>query len=686
MSAAENQRAEISLNGKWDFTPRGGARTRIDVPDYWDAKREFAGVAEAVYERDVAVPEGADWRGKILRVEFEGVNFIADVSVDGKPAGSHVGGWIPFGVDVTRFAAPGASFRLRVAVKGGNHEPVVDSAGAPLMPVGFVGQRGKWGIAFDVRLRAFGETSARDVFVRTSVRGKKLEASCEIENAGKEARTVKVVGRVAPAAAPGEACLALESGPVTVKAGGTAAVELAAGWPEPRLWSPADPWLYRLFTEVVDAKTGEAIDKRRDRFGFREVWTEGNRLVLNGRRLTLLGANIVQHSEFYDNQRYHFVTPETWHRTVDRLFDLNLRAVRFHMQPAPPFVLDAADERGLLVIEESAIYARDYMRRVNMPVYLENCRKWIAAWVRARRNHPSVVVWNAENEMLLIPEFSCMTAEELKSLGDAIRRHDRTRPVNYDGDGDVGDALVNLHYPETYMGTVSGSIYAWAEKVRPDKPTGVGEFLTHYGKNGQANQWWQGTWVRGMRYAGFADIRPYRHDWALLRSDDTPCIENLRNSLSPVALFDKEYDDLGIDPLVNRNYPELQAGETARRTLVLYNEEFAGEVIDVEVLVKSSAVYQALYHYVGDRAPVQKIVAQGSATYVVPLGERVEIPCSFEIPRLRESPRDFCDLELIARKNGEVKFRETKRFSLRKSEFRDETSSVVTLGPAAPLP
>jgi beta-galactosidase/beta-glucuronidase len=122
-----NQRTGISLNGKWDFTPQGKTQTRINVPDYWDAQPEFASVDRAAYERVIDVPDMAEWRSKILKIEFEGVNFIADVSMNGKPLSSHVGGWIPLSVDVTRFAKPGASFRLKVDVRGGCHQPVVDA-------------------------------------------------------------------------------------------------------------------------------------------------------------------------------------------------------------------------------------------------------------------------------------------------------------------------------------------------------------------------------------------------------------------------------------------------------------------------------------------------------------------------------------------------------------------------------
>jgi hypothetical protein len=675
------QRTELSLNGNWEFTPFGKEKIHINVPDFWDAKPEFKRIDRAMYERMITIPGSEDWKSKVLKIEFEGVNFIADVYINDQLVTSHIGGWIPFSVDITGYVRAGESCKLKVDVRGGNYQPIVDTEGNPQWPVGFKGQEGKWGIVFDVWLRAYGVVNAEDAYIQTSYREKKISTKIEIVNSGKEGKNIRIISRVVPALNVAKTDLKIQSKPFIIKGGESKTIQLESIWETPRYWSPADPYLYYMITEVIDARTGTLIDSRYDRFGFRELWAEGNRLMFNGHRMTILGANIVQHSEFYDNQRYYFMTPETWNQTIDRLFELNLRTVRFHMQPAPSFILDIADERGLLIMDEAAIYAREYILKSNKPVYLENCYKWIGPWVKARRNHPSVIVWNAENEMG-VGWLRWMNDREMKSLGDTIRRYDTTRPVNYDGDRDVGDAMINLHYPETYCGTVSGSIYAWADTVSTHKPTGVGEFITHYGDNGAENQWWMGTWVRGMRYVNFADIRPYRHDWALLRSDNTPCIENIIHSLSPVALFDKAYDDLGIDPLMNRNYPELNSGDTVHRTLILYNDEFEDEIIEIEVLIKSSEIYQVLYHYNGDRAPISKIVASGRGTYSVPLGEHVDIPFSFVVPAMYEGIADRCEIELIARKKGAIKFKETIQFGLRNIEFTGETSTDVFLSEA----
>jgi beta-galactosidase/beta-glucuronidase len=683
-------RTGLSLNGRWNFTPDGEKQSTITVPDYWDAVPDFRRVKQADYERQVTIPNTPEWQNKVLKLDFEGVNFITTVFVNNQEVGSHVGGWVPFSVDISGYVKPGETFVLKVNVKGGNIEPIVDKNGGPLWPVGLNGQMYQWGIIFDVWLRAYGPVYTEETFIQTSYRQKKIKVDYSLTNKTEKEQKFSVRGTVSPVSSPQHPSLLMNSEPVILKAGETKVVSIEKAWVDPDLWSPANPSLYYLETVLVD-KAGKELDKERRRFGFREVWTEGNKLMFNGHPFTILGTNMVQFSEYSTSQRYYYMMPENWQSTIDRLFELNLNAVRFHMNPVPKYILDIADERGLLVVDESAIYAREYSRQSNKEEYMKNSKLWIESWVKGHRNHPSVVIWNAENEMG-VGWLKWMTSAEMKSLGDEIRKYDTTRPVNYDGDQDVGDAMVNYHYPEGYAKSVDSilkkksTLYAWADKVYPDKPTGVGEFITHYGVYGARNQWWMGTWVRGMRYTNFADIRPYRHDWAILRSDNTPQTENLRKSLSPVAVFDLEYDNLGIDPLINKTYPVLSSGDTTTRRLVLYNDAFEDSQILVEVVVKSSEFYQAVYNYNGDRTPRQVIVAEGSKTYNVPLGTHVDIDCTFMVPNAQSGGSDYVDLELIARKKGVVKFRESYHFQLRSARQRgtikDINSEIILLSEA----
>ena len=175
----------------------------------------------------------------------------------------------------------------------------------------------------------------------------------------------------------------------------------------------------------------------------------------------------------------------------------------------------------------------------------------------------------------------------------------------------------NWHYPEGYEQLPKGSIYSWASKVHPSKPTGIGEFLAcpWVEKIKPDVFWWHGTWSRGLRYVNFTDIRPFVMTWAW---DDKhrEAKENLRRSLSPVALFDKAYDDLGIEPLMTAKYPSLKAGLREKRTLVLYNDEFSGTELTVEVQLAAGG----------------RTYASGKRDYTLALGEHRDLPIAFQAP------------------------------------------------------
>lgn len=299
-------------------------------------------------------------------------------------------------------------------------------------------------------------------------------------------------------------------------------------------------------------------------------------------------------------------------------------------------------------------------------------RHWIPAWIRAHRNHPSLILWSADNENLNLwgayPKFVSVakfTRAHLFELEQAIQRADPTRPVTHDGDGDLDglSAVFNIYYPEGYEKLPSGSIYGWASLVRPDKPTGSGEFLACPWVEAMKPDvfWWQGTWVRGMRYVNFTDIRPFTMHWAW-KGGENGARENLKNSFAPMALFDKAYDDLGIAPRMKRDYPTLQAGAREQRTLVLYNDDYRGATLTAGVKIAS-----------GD-----KILAQGSRDYQLALGEHLDLPLAFDVPPAGGP----LDLNLTVTKAGKVRFSETNRFQVTGEAAPRTASPVVELGAA----
>jgi hypothetical protein len=185
--------------------------------------------------------------------------------------------------------------------------------------------------------------------------------------------------------------------PLTLAAGESRAIRQTVAIPKPNLWSPEAPFLY-----VLETTTGG--DSLETRFGMREFRfeTATRRAYLNGRPYFLRGSNITLHRFFEDPLSGTLPWDEAWVRRL--LGDIPKRmgwnAFRFCIGPVPDRWLDIADEAGLLIQNEFFVWtgSPDWGwprgRTYDVP---EMIRQY-SDWMRDNWNHPSVAIWDANNE------------------------------------------------------------------------------------------------------------------------------------------------------------------------------------------------------------------------------------------------------------------------------------------------
>jgi beta-galactosidase len=391
----------------------------ISVMDKADGSPPFDAKAEAGQDSGY-LPGGVGWyrrhlvlnadeAARIVQLRFEAVYMDADIWLNGQKVASHKYGYTAFAVDLTGKVRAGENV---IAVRVNHPDP-----------------SSRWyagtGIIRPVTLDVLNcvHIVPESVFVTTPVAtteaGVVAVDAAASNCAAKQAKVELVSKVVSPTGETVARTIQSQTVGAKAKAQSKSRLDLA----HPKLWSPDAPNLYTLVQELrVD---GVVVDERRTRFGMRTVTIDAvNGLRLNGKPLELRGGNI-----HHDNYMLGAAgLPDADRRKVALMKAAGYNAIRNAHNPASQATLEAADELGMLVINEAfdswnkSKRSQDYSR-----FFAENWAQDIDSLVISGRNHPSVIFWSIGNE---IPEDG--TPEGVatgQNLAARVRQLDPTRPV-----------------------------------------------------------------------------------------------------------------------------------------------------------------------------------------------------------------------------------------------------------------
>lgn len=274
--------------------------------------------------------------------------------------------------------------------------------------------------------------------------------------------------------------------------------------PAARLWSPDDPTLYTLETELQLGRV--VIDTLRQPFGVRIVTFDAARgMTINGAAVKLRGGCIHHDNGLLGACAFR----DADERRIRLLKARGYNAIRSAHNPASSTLRDACDRLGMFLIKE----AFDAWEQPKEPEdfsgsFKDHWHEVIEACVMGARNSPSVIMWSIGNE---IPERNSPKGVEWQwRLANAVRELDATRPVTAGLNGVLGAPLKagassarsghagELDNESTIFLDVPGYNYRLAdiELEQPAHPWRVS-----YGSETFAQQAWD--------YAALADRAPY---------------------------------------------------------------------------------------------------------------------------------------------------------------------------------
>ncbi len=342
------------------------------------------------YRKHFVLP--TDMKGKQAFLHFEAIMGKQEIYVNGKKVKTHLGGYLPITVNLTECGVhPGDS--CVIAVKADNSDDGTYPPGKKQIVLDFCYHGG---IYRDVWLIGKSQVSITDAIEAGKVAGggvflhydnisdksAKVFINTDIKNGSNKASTVLLIATVRDAG--GKVVKVLKS-KLSLSAGESKTAVQQTLLKNPHLWSPNDPYLYKVELRIMDGKY--SVDGGMVRMGIRKAEFRGKEgFWLNGKPFgQLIGANRHQDFAYVGNA---LPNSQQW-RDAKRLRDAGCVIIRSAHYPQDPAFMDACDELGLFVI----VATPGWQYWSKNPEFAERVYQNTRDMIRRDRNHACVLMW-----------------------------------------------------------------------------------------------------------------------------------------------------------------------------------------------------------------------------------------------------------------------------------------------------
>lgn len=479
-SALTNEREKsdrfISLNGRWDFRYEKSIydmpelddityTDKISVPSCWQCKgydtHNYTNVRYpfpfdppyvphenpcGMYERRINLnPEG----DKRYYINFEGVDSCFYLWINDEFAGYSQVSHSTSELDITALLKPGRN-KINVLVLKWCDGSYLEDQDKFRMS----------GIFRDVYILERDEKHLKDFFLKT-----KLDGSVTIDADEPAEFEIYDNGKIIDSASGSKVTMNIDN---------------------PMLWTAETPYLYKL---VI--KSGKEYIVQN--FGVREITVKNGIVFLNGKKLTIKGAN--RHDS--DPKTGYTISKEQALKDLTLMKQSNINAIRTSHYPNDPRFTELCDELGFYVCAEADIEIHGVVtingsyqesqfgllahdKRFKTAILDRNQRN-----VQRDKNHTSVIIWSLGNEAGF--------GENFEEAGKWIKSFDDTRLVHYEGSVHEDPGYKNDTSMLDFYSTMYGSpesIMEYFKNKHNKKPYILCEFIHAMGNGpGSINEY-----------------------------------------------------------------------------------------------------------------------------------------------------------------------------------------------------
>ena len=354
----------------------------------------------------------AEWKGKRIVLDFQGIMLVGDVYLNGKRIGGTDYGYLGFDIDLSKL------------LKWGQVNEIIVKAdtGKPNNSRWYTGG----GLFRDVNLIVTDKNlyfPRHPLFIRT-VNNKEIKIRANILNLQKTKKPqIPVEVKI----------LNAEGKVVTLQ---KSELHFNAKWrdreyelpsislEDAKLWSPDSPYLYTAEVTLYDNE-GNIADQIREPFGIRTIEMNPEKgLLVNGKKVLLKG--------YANHHTLGALGAAAYPRAIEKRLKLmkefGMNHIRTSHNPYSEDFLKLCDKYGILVVDE--LYDKWLTQYAGGRVEWESLwQKDIPEWVKRDRNHPSVILWSLGNELQQYSNlpFNDWGVTAYKLQKELLHRYDDTR-------------------------------------------------------------------------------------------------------------------------------------------------------------------------------------------------------------------------------------------------------------------
>jgi len=399
---------------------------------YWGEHLRALNRQAWVYHRSFTMPNVPYRR---VQLRFDGVDYFADVWVNGRFAGRHEGHFAPFRLNVTDLLNKDSTNMLtvRVSAPWDNPNPngTYPSDHVIRRLVKGLYEHGEGVIPPDVNpigiwrpvwLLLDHGVSIDRVRIRTELTGQ-VEVSVTIANTTADIWNGALDLNIEPENHTGNSAVSSHSLKLSP---GIHHIDCSFQVADPRLWWPWDhgsPALYRLAAVLHDGGK-QVVSQHEETFGIRTVRLERSparfTYWINERPVFVRGTSYMPALYLSQCDRSSLA------RDIALARDANLNLLRVHVHVAPPDLYDLCDRAGMLIWQDFELnWIHD-----SSPEFEARARVLQRDMMALLGNHPSIITWSCHNEptMVFTRRQNLEQHPDPALYADAIQQ-DPTRPV-----------------------------------------------------------------------------------------------------------------------------------------------------------------------------------------------------------------------------------------------------------------